>query len=89
MTTVDDAVEAGARSLADEWNTGERRAAHSAVAFVAARAMWPVLSARLRQLHRERDSECPECFRFWPCTVADELDRIDKELGVNQSGDPS
>lgn len=51
MTTVNDAVETGARALADEWSAGERLAVHSDDAFVAARAMWPILSAGLRGLH--------------------------------------
>lgn len=64
MTTVNDAVETGARALADEWSAGERLAVHSDDAFVAARAMWPILSAGLRELHRrytvyDWDGACP------------------------------
>lgn len=121
MTTVDDAVEVGARAI---WFAGSTDPEW--VASEAARAMWPVLSAGLRELHTkgtiyEHEDGCPDtteehrqerhredvehggeyyCLDLllhhvcvhcsdgegsmadWPCATVQELDRIDKELGL-------
>lgn len=55
MSTVDDAVEAGARALSEHWrdmHTNESLGQQRMLSGHAARAMWPVLSARLRELHK-------------------------------------
>ena len=85
MTTVDDAVEAGAQVVGTYY-------AHE-YAYHALIGAWPVLSAGLRELHvREKDQYGPaHCFGCsqeaqawvrWPCRTVRELDRIDKELGL-------
>jgi len=54
MTTVDDAIEAGARALDSNYNP-DRHPVMAAMfedySLTAARAMWPILSAPLRGLH--------------------------------------
>ena len=96
MSTVDDAVEAGARALSEHWwdmHTGGSLDRQRDLAGHAARAAWPILSAPLRELHvREKDQYGPtHCFGCsqeaqawvqWPCRTVRELDRIDKELGL-------
>ena len=95
MTTVDDAVEAGARAL---WRASDV-ADHEWAMTSALAAAWPILSAGLRELHSAQwecgnprhtnpDVGCPECCevcvacdRDMPCATVRELDRIDKELG--------
>ncbi len=101
MSTVNDAVEAGARAMSEHWrdmHAGESLGRQRALARRAARAMWPVLSAGLRELHRQKINfrprrldggahlreECQHCGPrvAWPCATVRELDRIDKELGL-------
>ena len=104
MTTVDDAVEAGARALDSSYNPDQHpimAAMFEDYSLAAARAMWPILSAGLRRLHSPQwecgnprhtnpDVGCPECCEVcvtceWcamPCATVQELDRIDKELGL-------
>lgn len=73
--TTDDAVEAGARALSEHWwdmHTGGSLDRQRDLAGHAARTMWPILSAGLRELHpaqwecgnpRHTNPEvgCPEC----------------------------
>ena len=72
MTTVDDAVEAGARALSDSWTDENEYGSRQDMSRVAARAQWPILSEGLRELHpaqwecgnpRHTNPEvgCPEC----------------------------
>lgn len=88
MTTVTDAVEAGARAMAPF--TPRSFGVLHADSRVALRAAWPILSAPLRELHREhsyraRDgvtyAECRECQNSWPCPTIRLLEQTDKELG--------
>ena len=81
MTTVDDAVEVGARAMADLWTDEDEYGSRENMAETAARAMWPILSAGLRKLHSAQwecgnprhtnpDVGCPEC-----CEVCVTCDR--------------
>lgn len=91
MSTVDDAVEAGARALSEsEYGEGPH---DSRLAALAVTAAWPILSEGLRGLHAEREwrpldgtyfggTVCGHCRRAYPCATVRELDRIDKELGL-------
>lgn len=88
MTTVDDAVEAGARALSEHWrdmHTNGSLDRQRDLAGHAARAMWPILSAGLRELHRTvrvRDwDECYGCGALH-CPTMRAIQRIDKELGL-------
>lgn len=138
MSTVDEAVEAGARAFYEDltdWRMLVSVEPMVAQAYRdsmarAARSMWPVLSAGLRELHRpfgifeledcctdttdehreEHHHECADEYgEFYcdelpighvcdecrdgegervahPCPTVQELDRIDRELGIG-SGD--
>lgn len=112
MSTVDDAVGAGARALAAEGG-GPGDSIHSwrcehpdrypgacecvpGVTVEVLRAAWPILSAGLRALHTAKVDHstrwydpgpllrdvCQHCRRRYPCATIQELDRIDKELGL-------
>ncbi len=97
MTAVDDAIEAGARALAEAWTDENEYGSRQDMSRVAARAQWPILSAGLRELHvmkvdyrpRLHDPSgaplrdvCQHCQRAYPCATVRELDRIDEELGL-------
>lgn len=89
MSTVDYAVEAGARALLAAMSRheypGEDREHEWAARQVlpVAHAVWPILSAGLRELHWQMSSPgiCYGCGHVWPCPTVRDLDRIDKELG--------
>lgn len=82
MSTVDDAVEAGARALSEsEYGEGPHDPRLAALAVAAA---WPILSAPLRELHPPLDigvfigcHNCPDA-----CPVAQYIIETDKELGL-------
>lgn len=94
MSTVDDAADASALALAKLY---EKRVPHKAdelASDAVLQAAWPVLSAGLRELHVEREwrpldgtclggTVCNHCRRDWPCATVRELDRIDRELGID------
>lgn len=75
MTTVDKAIEAGARALHDLWDDETEYGTYGEMATTAARAMWPILSAPIRELHESEwscgnprhtnpDIGCPECAEY-------------------------
>lgn len=104
MSTVDEAVEAGARAMSHHWrdmHTNESLGRQRQLAVHATRAMWPVLSAGLRELHTRWDQGggwvvCMHCNantsptrkKQWPCETITELDRIDRELGIEADHQP-
>lgn len=90
MSTVGDAVEAGARALSEHWrdmHTNESLGQQRMLADHAARAMWPILSAPLREINTGdnrslygNDFEAGMANALW--LVKGQLDQIDKELGL-------
>lgn len=94
MSTVDDAVEAGARALHDLWDDTTEYGTYGEMATTAARAVWPILSAPIRELHPERmgqygHSDCLSCtgdgdWVNWPCPDMQAVLATDRALGIEQ-----
>lgn len=93
MTTVTDAIEAGARALSEHWrdmHTNESLGRQRMLADHAARATWPILSAPLRELHHEdahgvfegESAEFCACRDRLPCASLEAIRKTDKELGL-------
>ena len=96
MSTVDDVIEAGAQAMDANYNPDRcpiTAAMFEDYSLTAARAQWPVLSAELRELHERAETVhgpdyCGGCsdkaqeWVRWPCATVQELDRIDRELGI-------
>lgn len=98
MSTVDQAVEAGARAL----KSMSFAATDMAVSEAILRTAWPVLSGPIRELHKdagpsqgffdgdysERDHCCGTCGEHgeygieWPCPTMIKIIETDKELGL-------
>ncbi len=86
MTTVDDAVEAAARALANQLGFSNPQFEHRWYSKWSVKAAWPVLSAGLRRLHEASTAadyagDCL-CGLRYPCPSARELERSDKERGL-------
>lgn len=93
--SIDDAIASGAQALHDDTCPDDECGGlhgEDRDALTAARAMWPILSAGLRELHpREEFADAPGEFfcrpcqstaGIWPCETMQTIQKIDKELGL-------